>query len=359
MTYTPAGHDAAGGDDHEADGQCDAHATATPLTLGGTASDNVGVTQVTWANDRGGSGTATGTTSWSVSGIVLASGANVLTVTARDAAGNTSTDTLTVTYTPARPAGLVAAYAFNETSGTDGCGCLGQCQHRARLPNGPVWAARAGTAAALQFDGANDMVCRRRSSSSLDLTTGMTLEAWVYPTVDQSSGATILTEGDRTSYIFNGCMRATGRGVPEIGRARGWQLTAPLEAPRRCRSTRGRTWRRTYDGHDPAAVRQWGTGGEHCGSGAISTSTGPLWIGGNPMWGEHFQGSIDDVRVYNRALSAAEIQADMNTPVGGAPPPLDTNAPVVTITTPTNARRTASAATPLAIGGHGHGRRRR
>jgi hypothetical protein len=37
-----------------------------------------------------------------VSGIVLQSGANVLTVTARDAAGNTSTDTLTVTYTPSR-----------------------------------------------------------------------------------------------------------------------------------------------------------------------------------------------------------------------------------------------------------------
>ncbi len=66
-------------------------ATATPLNLGGTASDNVAVTQVTWTNDRGGSGTASGTTSWSASGIVLQSG-NVLTVTARDAAGNTSTD---------------------------------------------------------------------------------------------------------------------------------------------------------------------------------------------------------------------------------------------------------------------------
>jgi hypothetical protein len=74
------------------------HATeTTPLTLSGTASDAVGVTQVGWMNDRGGSGTATGTTSWSASGIALLSGANVLTVTARDAANNTSTDTLTVT----------------------------------------------------------------------------------------------------------------------------------------------------------------------------------------------------------------------------------------------------------------------
>jgi hypothetical protein len=45
--------------------------SATPLHVSGTASDNVGVTQVSWVNDRGGSGTATGTTSWSVSGIVL------------------------------------------------------------------------------------------------------------------------------------------------------------------------------------------------------------------------------------------------------------------------------------------------
>ena len=71
--------------------------SATSLNLGGTASDNVGVTQVSWSNDRGGSGVASGTTSWSVTGIALQSGANLITVTARDAAGNTGTDTLTVT----------------------------------------------------------------------------------------------------------------------------------------------------------------------------------------------------------------------------------------------------------------------
>ena len=73
------------------------------LALGGTASDTVGVTQVSWANDRGGSGMASGTTSWSVSGIALQSGTNVLRVTARDAAGNTRTATLTATYTPPTP----------------------------------------------------------------------------------------------------------------------------------------------------------------------------------------------------------------------------------------------------------------
>jgi chitodextrinase len=75
--------------------------TSSMLALGGTASDSgSGVSQVTWATDRGGSGTATGTTSWSVSSITLLSGTNLLTVTARDVSGNSSTDTLSVTYTP-------------------------------------------------------------------------------------------------------------------------------------------------------------------------------------------------------------------------------------------------------------------
>ena len=43
-------------------------------------------------------------------------------------------------------------------------------------------------------------------------------------------------------------------------------------------------------------------------------------------YGEYFQGRIDDVRVYNRGLTAAEIQTDMATPVGGIAPG-DTVAP--------------------------------
>ena len=54
-------------------------------------------------NDRGGSGDATGTSSWSASGVPLLSGDNVITVTALDAAGNTGTDVLTVTYTVTTP----------------------------------------------------------------------------------------------------------------------------------------------------------------------------------------------------------------------------------------------------------------
>ena len=55
-------------------------------------------------------------------------------------------------------------------------------------------------------------------------------------------------------------------------------------------------------------------------TGNIATSTNPLTIGSDAIYGQYFAGLIDDVRVYNTALTAAQIQTDMTTPV--APPPL-------------------------------------
>jgi hypothetical protein len=75
-----------------------ATATSPITTIAGTASDAVGVTSVTWTCDTGGSGTATGTTDWSIASITLTVGANVITVSAHDAAGNIGQDTITVTY---------------------------------------------------------------------------------------------------------------------------------------------------------------------------------------------------------------------------------------------------------------------
>jgi len=90
--------------------------TATTVTLGGTAGDNVGVTQVTWANNRGGSGTASGTASWSAS-VVLQTGSNVLTATARDAVGNTKTATITVTLnTPPTLSGVASQTSVQGTA---------------------------------------------------------------------------------------------------------------------------------------------------------------------------------------------------------------------------------------------------
>jgi hypothetical protein len=67
------------------------------LIVTGTASDNVGVVLVTWANNRGGAGTALGTSSWATSPIDLKMGDNIVTITVSDAAGNVQAVAFTVT----------------------------------------------------------------------------------------------------------------------------------------------------------------------------------------------------------------------------------------------------------------------
>jgi hypothetical protein len=62
--------------------------TAASVTISGTASDNIGVTLVSWATNFGTAGVATGTTAWSAA-IPLLVGNNSVTVRAMDAAGNT------------------------------------------------------------------------------------------------------------------------------------------------------------------------------------------------------------------------------------------------------------------------------
>ena len=60
--------------------------------------------------------------------------------------------------------------------------------------------------------------------------------------------------------------------------------------------------------------------GTTAGNGSINVDDGALRIGGNNSapagQGEFYRGLIDEVRVYNRALTAAEITTDMTKPIG-------------------------------------------
>ena len=67
-----------------------------------------------------------------------------------------------------------------------------------------------------------------------------------------------------------------------------------------------------------------------------------LTIGGDPLYGQYFTGRIDEVRIYNSALTQAQIQTDMATPIGGAPPP-DTQPP----TAPSGLDASAVSATQI------------
>jgi hypothetical protein len=79
------------------------------------------------------------------------------------------------------------------------------------------------------------------------------------------------------------------------------------------------TWTHIATTYDGATQRLYVNGtlvATRAQTGNIAVSGGALRIGGNNAWaGEFFQGLIDDVRVYRRALSAEEIATDMSTPL--------------------------------------------
>jgi hydrogenase maturation factor HypE len=78
------------------------------------------------------------------------------------------------------------------------------------------------------------------------------------------------------------------------------------------------TWTHVAITYDGTTLRMFINGVQTASKvlgGSITVSTGALQIGGNTVWGEYFKGLIDEVRIYNRALTSAEIQLDMAAPV--------------------------------------------
>jgi hypothetical protein len=71
--------------------------SASSIVVSGVASDNVGVTSVTWSTNTGGAGAATGLTNWRTPAIPVYPGSNLVTIRASDAAGNIGWRTVMIT----------------------------------------------------------------------------------------------------------------------------------------------------------------------------------------------------------------------------------------------------------------------
>ena len=85
--------------------------------------------------------------------------------------------------------GLVAAWSFNEGAGTTVADASGN--NNTGTLSGATWSTQGRYGNALSFDGVNNVVLVN-SSPSLNLTTGMTLSAWAFPTATQSGWRAIV-----------------------------------------------------------------------------------------------------------------------------------------------------------------------
>ncbi|MGH2897487.1 MAG: LamG domain-containing protein, partial [Solirubrobacteraceae bacterium] len=204
--------------------------------------------------------------------------------------------------------GLVASFGFNETSGQT----IVDASPSAN--NGTVSGAARSSAGkherALSFDGVNDYASVP-DATPLDLTRAMTLEAWVYPTSGGNRWRTAVlkeTVGGLAYALYAFDDQGHPAGVLNTGTELIANGSSALALKR---------WSHISTTWDGTTQRLYVNGAlitSRPASSSLLTSGRPLKIGGNAVWGtEFFKGMIDDVRVYDRMLSASEINADMNT----------------------------------------------
>lgn len=214
--------------------------------------------------------------------------------------------------------GPVASYGFNENAGTSVSDASGN--NNVGNVGTTTWTAgKYGNA--LSFNGTNSKVVIN-NSTVLQLNLKITLEAWVYPTVVNGAYRDAVVKGGEDYYLSattqpsgmagGGSHLASGAWVDVLS-------TNPLPV---------NTWSHVCVTADGSMVRFWVNGVQTSAkvqSSPMQVSTKPLEIGGDGVYGQYFTGKIDEVRIYNRALTQAEIQTDMNTPIGGVAPPVITD----------------------------------
>jgi hypothetical protein len=178
--------------------------------------------------------------------------------------------------------------------------------------SGATWTSGGKFGSALSFDGVNDWVAVA-DANSLDLTGALTLEAWVKPTTLGGWRTVLLKE--QPGELVYALYAATSAGPPAghvyVGGGEA-DAGAPAALPLG-------VWTHLALSYDGSQLRLYEDGNEVASrslSGAIATSSGALRIGGNNVWGEWFHGLIDEIRIYDHALTAGEIQTDMALPIG-------------------------------------------
>lgn len=214
--------------------------------------------------------------------------------------------------------GLVGWWTFDEGSGDVAADSSGNGNDGTL--NGPVeWVAEGKIGGAMAFTGPYNFVLIP-DAPSLNPTDAITIAAWINPS--WTGNNRILqksTEGSDNQYRL---LKEGGNNIrvhfPPIPRFEATGSIPPMGE-----------WTHLVATYDGSSVKVYFNGAvvaETAASGKMTVSDGPLFIGNKHSTapaGDEFNGMMDDVRIYNRALSASEIIALGGDPKAQSPFPAD------------------------------------
>jgi parallel beta-helix repeat protein len=204
----------------------------------------------------------------------------------------------------------LAYYRLGESAGPTAADSSGNSLHGTYL-NGPGLGSEgvfgAGLDTAASFDGINDLV--EVPDHDLLRPDQITVEAWVYPATGLGSNDTVLAKTTSSSWNDGyGMYNMSGGQITFFVNRIGDRVSADLALDE---------WSHvvgTYDGH---MLRLY-VNGEQLATKALGTtithSLAPLRIGQGAYSGYTWTGRIDEVAIYNRALSAQQIQRHYRRP---------------------------------------------
>lgn len=207
--------------------------------------------------------------------------------------------------------GLIAHWPLDDASGTTAVDIVGN--NDGTLNNGPAWVS-GRVDGAVELDGGDDYIDAGIFDVEGD---GLTMSAWFYADVISDQGRMI---SKATSVNANDAWWQLGMD----GSSGAYYLRMRIKADGSTTTFR--------DSNQPLTTQRWymatatydATSGTmalylngalassttHGRGGALDTDdTVPVWIGANGSPARYFDGILDDVRLYDRALDATEVSA--------------------------------------------------